>query len=342
MTIFDEEDNADQSIFNLFDTGEYNSETCAGLLALTMDNGGTHEEDDNESDVPPTFLMKAILAGLYELPPMHILKFQNGWGRRIKYDDVVRLEENFKFCSSIGFANVRTHISRMELTRKYFADKVNSVADFPIYRLMPTNPSMIRDLFSLALQQERTTKGLDVSNAGGSWHGPPNLLTSCQSTPAVMHLHDIIVSCITKIDDRSNALDLSAGGIECWFNISRHGSWNRLHTHEGSLWSGVLYVFAPEQKYQYNGSLVIKPSPHPRECSYRFSNEERYHFSNWRERETKHVSENICEYLDLSPKEGMMIIFPSWLHHCVLPSITESSTDKPRISIAFNISPKPK
>jgi hypothetical protein len=39
--------------------------------------------------------MKAILAGLYELPPKHILQYQTGWGRRIRYHHERHISHEF-------------------------------------------------------------------------------------------------------------------------------------------------------------------------------------------------------------------------------------------------------
>jgi hypothetical protein len=39
------------------------------------------------------------------------------------------------------------------------------------------------------------------------------------------------------------------------------------------------------------------------------------------------------EYLDIQPEDGMMVMFPAWMGHEILPTISENI----RISIAFNL-----
>lgn len=49
---------------------------------------------------------------------------------------------------------------------------------------------------------------------------------------------------------------------------------------------------------------------------------------------------NICDYIEIVPEEGVMIIMPSWLQHAVIPlSIKKQYKTKEegmRISLAFN------
>ena len=77
---------------------------------ITNENHHDHDDPNDESTTtatallpppqqqppPPSYLLKAILAGLYELPPPHILQYQTGWGRRIRYHEVRHIPTQFQ------------------------------------------------------------------------------------------------------------------------------------------------------------------------------------------------------------------------------------------------------
>lgn len=285
-----------------------------------------HPVDNDQSDndaAPPAYLMRAILAGLYELPPPHILKCQLGLGRRVRYDSVHRLPSDFVLAS--------TGLEVLTLTRHGLEDMS---ADFDIYRRQSVmSHSRVEKLRQIAhYEQEVHPYGLDVSNAGGAWHGPPNFLQS--SDPIRQELYQMIVDTVRSIDENAETLDLEPEAIECWLNNSWSGSWNRLHTHEGSAWSGVFYVdVGADQVQEWGGRLVLKPTPHSREVSYGLNSVELDRFRNHRH----HDFDGTCgEYIDLPTLGNSLVVFPGWLHHCVLPSKLTDDT-RPRISIAFNI-----
>lgn len=56
--------------------------------------------------------------------------------------------------------------------------------------------------------------------------------------------------------------------------------------------------------------------------------------------DTLRLDLNVCDYIEITPEEGLMIIMPSWLHHAVIPlSIKKQFRTKEegmRISLAFN------
>ena len=349
----------------------------------------SNDDDDDDDDLPP-FLMTAILAGLYELPPLHILRYQTGWGRRIRYDPakLVRLQPDFRLVES----STDLDLWRMTLTRQFW--ELQQVADFDIYRIVVHQATSLNTTLqeeSMRLERECPV-GLDVSNAGGAWHGNPNLLDNVTVAnnngkeeevgggggnghskpimPTTMErLHRLIVSTINTIESHqtrpsSELLLTDARSIECWVNISRKGSWNRLHTHEGSSWSGVYYVASSSSssssssavdddddnnnnqlKNGLGGRLVLKPTPHPKEDSYHLNRAELCRLR-FRKRTTPHLPKpDACEYLDLPATPGTMVVFPSWLHHCVTPLHNNDNNndddDRPRISVAFNINFKP-
>lgn len=325
----------------------------------TYSHGDSDDEDDGEK--PPSYLMKAILAGLYELPPPHILKYQTGWGRRIRYRSAHRLVSSFipvpeKLQNSRAKNN---SLERMAL-RRYSGFDENGLAseasDFDIFRVTLADgyEDLNQKLVQQALLEEKESEGLDVSNAGGAFHGQPNFLEGSASCQQMLYQH--IRSAIEQVqslyppsqgrygnNNNNNILRLEPKEIECWVNISRDGSWNRLHTHEGSAWSGVYYVQTPLTKdsakttnsYNGGGRLVLKPTPHPVEDTYQLDHHEKARLRSYHPCD-KYNWVDETGYLDIEPVAGNMIIFPSFLHHCVLPS-SMTGGDVDRISIAFNV-----
>jgi hypothetical protein len=217
---------------------------------------------------------------------------------------------------------------------------------------------------------------------------------------------------------------------EAWLNVSQHGCWNRLHTHEGAVWSGVYYVSTPnkmnnefaersyqqqhtssrssssssspssssssplsqsnvptsQQQYVSGGELLLKPTPHPLEMdSYSLTAVEQnrlnsiplheyggdgdgdgddhndsekcdteVHKGTTQSIETSSSAVTVCktdtlpneesdygkpsfnkcravcmcDYITLDPEEGTMIIFPSYLHHAVLPLFVSAKSSR--------------
>ena len=102
-----------------------------------------------------------------------------------------------------------------------------------------------------------------------------------------------------------------------WFNINRKGDYNRLHVHPRSLLSAVLWVKSPEQC----GGLM-------------FPNDQ-YLRTNWEMFIKPEYKDRLPVDRDhrFQPKEGTMVIFPSYLYH----EVESNQTNQDRISIAFNL-----
>ena len=103
--------------------------------------------------------------------------------------------------------------------------------------------------------------------------------------------------------------------IWSWVNVNRKGDYNTRHHHYNTdlFLSGVYYVSVPKDSgvlrlWDPRGGLVN-------------DSQDMIYFSNGH------------QYIDITPKENMMIFFPSWLEHDVTPN----NSDEERISIAFNI-----
>lgn len=88
-----------------------------------------------------------------------------------------------------------------------------------------------------------------------------------------------------------------------WASVHQNGIHHMMHTHPNNMLSGVYYVKVPNG----SGPLVFSD---PRGEIPPFD-----------------------EALIVKPSEGVLVLFPSWLGHEVLPT----GVSDPRISIAFNM-----
>jgi len=98
--------------------------------------------------------------------------------------------------------------------------------------------------------------------------------------------------------------------LNSWFTINRKYSFHELHSHQGSVWSGVYYVQCKDDDAKIN-----------------FMNQTLMNFE-WKvfpERKKQQVF-----YFSL--KTGNLLIFPSYLFH----SVSQQLTNNERINIAFN------
>ena len=101
-----------------------------------------------------------------------------------------------------------------------------------------------------------------------------------------------------------------------WANINEYGDYNRTHIHSNHHWSGVYYVDIgnPDPSVGPNGFIEFI-DPRPAIGVYDLPGITAV--GTW----------------TLPPKPGLMLMFPSWLRHSVLPYFGAD----PRITIAFNI-----
>jgi uncharacterized protein (TIGR02466 family) len=112
---------------------------------------------------------------------------------------------------------------------------------------------------------------------------------------------------------------------EGWVNINPQHGFNVPHDHPGYTWSGVYYVSLPEKQEAESRSGAIElldPRTNVSAMATDIARKSLY-FSPKR---------------TLNPKNGMILIFPSYLRHWVYPN----EEDQDRISMAFNFKFWPK
>ena len=346
----------------------------------------------NNTPLPPSYLMTAILAGLYELPPPHILRYQTGWGRRIRYRQVHHIPTNFENLQynnngtpdhtgpTIQYMTLQRY-SQFQFVDQSMRKRATQCHEFNIYRvqlldcdeshcLHDTIRHMNEQLRQVAYQElQQDATGLNVSNAGGTYHGLPNFFRNihvnnnddpttarARGDEGKLALYHYIRNVMERIEDYESSLQpeqeslgpmssstilsrlcttqlaLESQDIECWVNISEtNGSWNRLHTHEGSAYSGVYYVSSSSSSSSspttldtitndWNGNFIVKPTPHPSEDTYTLSPQEQSRLRCCNDNgphPLPYIDE--VQYVMIPPIPGTMILFPSYIHHCVLP-----------------------
>jgi uncharacterized protein (TIGR02466 family) len=103
--------------------------------------------------------------------------------------------------------------------------------------------------------------------------------------------------------------------LQSWINLHDRGGFNFLHMHEAALLSGSFYLQVPPG----SGDFVFR-DPRPG-IIHGFS---------------KGGMPNSHSDVHLTPKTGLLVLFPAWIEHYVEPH----ASDEPRITVAFNANPK--
>lgn len=186
----------------------------------------------------------------------------------------------------------------------------------PIYvRVMGDTDALNQGLRDAIIAAATEQEGMDLSNMGG-WHSELDLLR--WPVPEIAGLKQIIASGLSEMYAEMATEPLTGLSLDlvAWANVSRRGDYNRLHTHPGSHWSGCYYVDpgAPDPERPHSGMLQFI-DPRPAAAG-----------------ETLPGMASGWDQL-VRPKAGMIVLFPAWLQHAVLPYTGEGE----RISIAFNV-----
>lgn len=158
------------------------------------------------------------------------------------------------------------------------------------------------------------TKGMHISNLGG-WHSSKTIFS--RPEPAIRQLCIIIRAALAQSIKRYWAEfspDSHELVIEGWANVNGPGAMNMLHNHPNSHLSGSYYIATPKVDEPMSGSLeFINPSGMHMQGG-QFGSR---------------LSQMRRQY---DPTAGMLVIFPSYLGHIVLPNRSQED----RISVAFN------
>jgi len=167
------------------------------------------------------------------------------------------------------------------------------------------NQQLANDIVAWSKQD----KGVQKTNVNG-WHSETNMHTM----ESFKNLVDELYKMQHKIF-KEEWLDKEPKLGNMWANINYPGGYNRPHIHPNSLYSGVYYV-----KTNPNCGKIVFNDPRPgiqTTMPLRKKGQPPRHL--WRE-------------VHLDAKQGRIIMFPSWLWHCVEPN----KSNDIRISVSFN------
>lgn len=179
----------------------------------------------------------------------------------------------------------------------------------PIYVKDIGTPEFNAQLEQNIINWSRQDKGVQKTNVNG-WHST----TDMHLKPEYKMLVDLLHQAQHFIYN-DELLDNEPFLGNMWANINPPGGYNRAHTHPNSLWSGVYYVKAPIN----SGHLKVE-DPRP------------YINISRPRRKQGQLPTHLWSEVHFEPIAGRLIMFPSWLNHCV---DTNQSNDI-RISVSFN------
>ena len=153
--------------------------------------------------------------------------------------------------------------------------------------------------------------GLNRSNNIG-WHSKDFNLLDPILTKFINTLSEPINKAITDMgwDLNKNQIKITS----MWSIINTNQASNHRHIHSNNYISAAYYLSAPNNC----GDIVFYD---PRESRI------------IRKPKIQNKNELNAETVNISPKEGALILFPSYLHHSVNPNLSNSE----RIVISFNI-----
>ena len=170
------------------------------------------------------------------------------------------------------------------------------------------NEKMFRYIKSL---QKKDRSGINRSNLLG-WHSKDFDLELEQPRFFVNSISPQLNSVLTDMGWDIKNQEIKITGM--WAVINKKNSSNAMHIHSNNYISAAYYVKAP-----VNCGDIVFYDP-------RFAATYRYPKIS----KTNKLNSNMVSF---QPKEGMLVLFPSYLQH----SVNVNKTDEERIVISFNI-----
>ena len=178
----------------------------------------------------------------------------------------------------------------------------------PIFSFSLPNPNNSKYL-EYAKDLMQTDKGQNRSNVY-SWHSSPE--KHPLNDKKLEDLSKFICDSAKKVIAQMGYDKIKLALQESWFIISPKGAYNKQHTHPGGFISGSYYIGGVSSPIVFYDPRVIKNFTEPKGMS----NKTAYNVSN----------------ISMFPKEGDLIIFPSWLEH----SVPENNSENERVILSFN------
>mgnify|MGYP003123486200 FL=1 len=158
------------------------------------------------------------------------------------------------------------------------------------------------------VEWSKKDEGLRKTNVNG-WHSKTHMHTIPVFKPLVDELYEM-----QREIYKEELLERKPKLGNMWANINYKGSLNMPHVHANSLFSGAYYIKVPKD----SGLLKLND---PRQET---------HFIKPARKDQ--VPLHLAPEIHIQPKENRIIMFPSWLEHCVEMNESEDI----RISVSFN------
>ena len=158
------------------------------------------------------------------------------------------------------------------------------------------------------VEWSKKDEGLRKTNVNG-WHSKTHMHTIPVFKPLVDELYEM-----QREIYKEELLERKPKLGNMWANINYKGSLNMPHVHANSLFSGAYYIKVPKN----SGFLKIND---PRQGTH-------YIKPAKKDKLPLHLASEI----NIQPQENRIIMFPSWLEHCV----EMNQSDDIRISVSFN------
>ena len=163
----------------------------------------------------------------------------------------------------------------------------------------------------IKITQSKDQQGISKSNIKG-WHSKDFNMQENEPKNFIKFILPAIEQVITDMNWEKQKQSININSM--WAIINTGGAANHRHQHSNCTISGAYYVRAPKN----SGDIIFyDPRPAP---VYTYP---------------KAVNPNLlnAQVNGISPKEGALVLFPSYLDH----SVNENLSNEERIVISFNI-----
>ena len=192
-------------------------------------------------------------------------------------------------------------------------NKPNLFFPTPVWTIQLDNYQSINEQMYefIKINQSKDQEGISKSNIKG-WHSKDFNMQEIEPKNFIKFILPAIEQVITDMNWEKQKQSININNM--WAIINTGGSANLRHQHGNSTISGAYYVRAPKN----SGDIVFyDPRPAP---VYTYP---------------KALNPNLlnAQVNGISPKEGALVLFPSYLDH----SVNENLSSEERIVISFNI-----
>ena len=185
----------------------------------------------------------------------------------------------------------------------------------PVYiKDIPGAKELNKYLFKHIKTWRKKDKGVTKTNAGGGWHSATDMNRKEEYKELAKEL---FVMAEELFKDYGLEATCALGNM--WANINYPGSYNKIHMHPNSTWSGAYYIKVPKD----SGCIWVEdPRPGPNLLL---------------PRRVEGLPRELWRVVKYPPVEGQCLMFPSWLPHGVESNGSKEKGEKGwRVSVSFN------